>query len=140
MSADVLLSQLDRVRQTARDSWSARCPAHDDSTASLSVRHTDDGKTLVHCFAGCSVHEVVSAVGMKLDDLFPPRDDHRGKPDRRPFPALPALRSVESEALLVAVTASAVANGAPLDTDTVERLLLASRRISDVLSAVALEP
>jgi len=29
---------------------------------------------LLHCFAGCSVHEVVGAMGMELADLFPARD------------------------------------------------------------------
>ena len=141
MIADTILASLERVRSTGRDSWSARCPAHDDGTASLSVREADDGKVLVHCFAGCSVHEVVSAVGMKVDDLFPPRtDDHRGKRDRRPFPALAALRAVESEALLAAVAASTLSNGGTLSDEDRDRLLLASRRITDALTAVALEP
>jgi DNA primase len=31
----------------------ARCPAHDDRTPSLSIRDADDGKVLVRCHAGC---------------------------------------------------------------------------------------
>ena len=92
MSADTLLSHLDNVRQTGPDSWMACCPAHDDRSASLSIRQTDD-KTLIHCFAGCTVHEVVGAVGLDIADLFPPRQQH-GKPERRPFPAMDALRGV----------------------------------------------
>ena len=48
----------------------ARCPAHDDRRASLSVGESDDGHVLVNCFAGCSAEEVVSAMGLKLSDLF----------------------------------------------------------------------
>ena len=32
--------------------WTARCPAHDDRTPSLSIRDADDNKVLVHCHAG----------------------------------------------------------------------------------------
>jgi hypothetical protein len=34
----------------------ACCPAHDDRNPSLSVRRAPDGRVLVHCFAGCSLH------------------------------------------------------------------------------------
>jgi hypothetical protein len=39
----------------------------------LSVREGDDGRVLLHCFAGCSVNEVVAALGIELSDLFPVR-------------------------------------------------------------------
>ena len=48
----------------------ARCPAHEDRHASLSVSEGDDGRILVKCFAGCAAEEVVSAMGLKLSDLF----------------------------------------------------------------------
>ena len=40
----------------------ARCPAHDDSTPSLSIRETRDGKLLVHCHAGCEQTAVIAAL------------------------------------------------------------------------------
>jgi putative DNA primase/helicase len=45
--------------------WMACCPAHDDTTPSLSISETEDGKPLVHCHAGCSQQAVIS----KLHDL-----------------------------------------------------------------------
>ena len=42
--------------------WIARCPAHDDRQASLSIRETGEGKILVHCFAGCDQRRVISAL------------------------------------------------------------------------------
>jgi putative DNA primase/helicase len=42
--------------------WMARCPAHDDRTPSLSIRHADDGKVLVHCHAGCDQERVIAAL------------------------------------------------------------------------------
>ena len=35
-------------------SWSAKCPAHDDKSPSLSVSEGSDGRALVNCHAGCS--------------------------------------------------------------------------------------
>lgn len=40
--------------------WSARCPAHDDRTPSLSLRSTGDGKVLFYCHAGCNQDEVIA--------------------------------------------------------------------------------
>lgn len=42
--------------------WMARCPAHDDSTPSLSITETCDGKLLVHCHAGCEQRAVIAAL------------------------------------------------------------------------------
>src|SRR5262249_45039561 len=39
----------------------ARCPAHDDTHASLSVSERD-GKTLVKCHAGCSQDKLITAL------------------------------------------------------------------------------
>jgi len=57
----------------------AHCPAHDDKNKSLSVTKGDDERVLVHCHAGCTVNNIVEAMGLTLADLFPPsksRDRH----------------------------------------------------------------
>ena len=46
------LDLLEDVRQTGLDQWMARCPSHEDKTPSLSIREGDDGRVLLHCFAG----------------------------------------------------------------------------------------
>lgn len=43
-------------------SWRVCCPMHDDRTPSLSVRDANDGKVLVHCYAGCGQEEVIDAL------------------------------------------------------------------------------
>jgi len=40
----------------------ARCPAHDDSEPSLSLRDAPDGLVLVHCFGGCEQSRVIDAL------------------------------------------------------------------------------
>jgi hypothetical protein len=42
--------------------WTARCPAHDDHTPSLSLNDTEDGKVLVRCHAGCEQKHVITAL------------------------------------------------------------------------------
>ena len=51
--------------------YMCKCPAHDDRTASLSVREGDGSKILLHCMAGCEPGAVLQAMGLKLADLFP---------------------------------------------------------------------
>jgi hypothetical protein len=42
--------------------WTARCPAHDDRTPSLSISDSDDGKVLVRCHAGCEQERVIASL------------------------------------------------------------------------------
>jgi hypothetical protein len=130
-----LLARLEHVKQTSPNSWLAFCPAHDDKHPSLSIRETSEGLILLHCFAGCSVHEVVGAVGLEISDLFPPHESH-GKPERRPFPAMDALRGIAFEALVVSAAASALLAGHPFTQADRERLSMAATRIQSALSAV----
>jgi hypothetical protein len=71
--------------------WTARCPAHDDSNPSLSIRDGDDGKVLVRCHAGCTQAEVIVALrsrglwGQNEHLLFvraAPRVAENDRPDR----------------------------------------------------------
>ncbi len=41
--------------------WMAKCPAHDDSNPSLSIREAD-GKVLLHCHAGCGQRVVIESL------------------------------------------------------------------------------
>ncbi len=66
--------------------FSVKCPAHEDSSPSLSVKALDDGRVLIHCFAGCSAPDVLAAIGLTLSDLYPKGalGELSGKPHRRP--------------------------------------------------------
>ena len=74
MSAQALVDRLDFCKPSGKDSWIARCPAHPDSSPSLSIKEQSDGTVLVHCHAGCGALEVITAVGVDWADLFPPSD------------------------------------------------------------------
>lgn len=80
---EAILAKLPSARK-AGNGWSARCPAHEDRKASLSVAQGDDGTALVKCHAGCDTAAILSAVGLQLADLFPakpgPASNRNGKP------------------------------------------------------------
>ena len=65
-----LLDRFEGVRGSG-GRWVARCPAHDDRQASLSLGMGDDGRVLIKCHAGCPTDAVVEALGLKMRDLFP---------------------------------------------------------------------
>jgi len=130
MSAEDLLSRLHGVRKSGNGYWSARCPAHEDRIASLSVREVDDGRVLIHCFAGCSVEQVLAGAGLDWDAVFPERPiADRKAPIRQPFLGAQVVRAVGFEALLVAAAAANIAFHVELSKEDRERLILASERI-----------
>lgn len=136
------LSLVDGVKRTGIGAWLARCPAHADKRPSLSIRDTDNGAVLIHCFAGCTAHEVVAAVGLELSDLFPPRSAepaHFGRPERRPFPTPDAFRAVVFEVTIVGVAGAAIVAGEPFSKYDKDRLLVAVGRINDALTAAGLD-
>ena len=136
MSADILLQHLEKVKRTGQGKWLACCPSHADKTASLSVRETDEGKILIHCFAQCSVEEVLGAVGLEMSDLFPPRtDQHFVKGERRPFPAADVLRAIAGETAFLYLCAKQLTTGQPLCESDQARLLLACSRVADAARA-----
>lgn len=132
MKAEAFLSRLEKVRESVTGSWLACCPAHDDKTPSLAVRELDDGRLLIHCFAGCSVEKVISALGLDFDALFP--DTRYTIPSRglqRPWNPSIVLKALAADALYIAVCSSDMARGITLEAAEHERLMQAVARIQD---------
>lgn len=125
MTAETLLSRLEKVRKTGPDSWIACCPHHKDRSPSMTIRELDDGRILCHCFAGCPVTGILASVGLDFDALFPTPLEH-AKPLRRPFPAADVLEALSHESLIVALSAIYMAHGERIDKN---RLVLAHQRI-----------
>ncbi|MEW5748980.1 MAG: DUF927 domain-containing protein [Candidatus Thermoplasmatota archaeon] len=76
-----VLEKLSHVRRCA-NGFIARCPAHDDKKASLSITEDAEGNVLLHCFAGCAIEAIVAAIGLALRDLFAKRVTPVQKQDR----------------------------------------------------------
>jgi hypothetical protein len=69
MLAERLLGRLHGVIRTGERRWSARCPAHDDRSPSLSVR-VEGTRVLFHCHAGCAPEAVLAALELGWRDLY----------------------------------------------------------------------
>ena len=109
---EILLSKLEKV-SGRHGQYTARCPSHEDRSPSLSIAEGDDGSVLVHCFAGCDVHQVVSSVGLELSDLFPP-DLSRRRYERRPMKNYRAIvHNARHATTLVMVYASEIEKRLP---------------------------
>jgi hypothetical protein len=85
---------LDRLNVASRNGETAMsfCPAHDDRTnPSLSVK-AENGRLLLHCFAGCQTEAIISAVNLEMKNLFVERGGGSSIP-----PNMPARLHAQSE-------------------------------------------
>lgn len=130
----LILPRLDGVRQSGRG-WIAKCPAHEDRNASLSIGAGDDGRVLLHCFALCPAFDVVAAIGLTLADLFPQRIHDESPEGRRAARQAfkqtgwsAALGVLAREATVVLIAAGMVRTSS-LSVEDHERLCVAVDRI-----------
>lgn len=123
MTTQELIDRLDKVRQTGPDKWIARCPAHDDGRPSLSIRDAN-GKILLTCFAGCTASEIVSALGLKLSDLFSDACDKTRRTRRDP--------AAEHERLVLEIARADMKRGTELNATDTGRVELALNRLEAV--------
>ncbi len=71
MTLDEVLTQLHGKRTST--GGIAKCPAHDDSSPSLSLSVAEDGKILAKCHAGCSQESVIEALAAHGADIRQPK-------------------------------------------------------------------
>lgn len=129
--AEMFLSRVEGVRKTGPGRWIFKVPTRKDKRPSGSLRELEDGRILIHDFAGDSVVDILAAVGLGLTDLFPDRPTDNGiKGERRPFPTADVLRCVSFEALVAAAAATSMAAGNRLTSADRKRLMLAAERLS----------
>ena len=131
------INRLDKVKGR-NGSWTACCPAHEDKSPSLSVREGEDGRVLVHCFGGCSVDQIVGAVGMDINDLFPPKREWSQqtttvKAMKPRFYASDLMRIISFEALVVSICAYDMSQGKKLSEGDRERMKLSQQRIEEAV-------
>lgn len=140
MAAELLLSRLERVRKTGSGRWVARCPAHEDREPSLSVRECDDGTVLIKCFAGCGATDVVEAAGLRLSDLFPPRQAAslatRAATHRPSIPWEDVVRSIRHHLLAIGLAADDLARGTGLSREDAASLARAARFVLRIIEEV----
>lgn len=131
-----VLSRLENVRSRGKSSYTARCPAHQDRTASLSVSQGEHGVVL-HCFAGCQTDDVLGAIGLTMSDLFPPRDRASMTPAERSQARqaaqqagwAAALTTLAQDTLLVQSVAGMLGRGEKMHPSDIDSLTAAATRI-----------
>ena len=124
---NLLLSRLEGVKRfDAR--YMARCPAHQDKLPSLSLSLGEDGRALVHCYAGCETRDVLAAIGLEMRDLFPGSlsQEHCRQYQRK---ILEAERHFER---LIIEAAKGEAEAGKLSDESTARLALAQERIDQL--------
>ena len=132
MSIETVISRLDGVRETAPGKYLARCPAHDDRSPSLAISEGDDGRVLIHDFAGCQTEDVLSAIGLTFSDVMPERigQDHVYKPVRNRISAKDALSTLDHESIVVEIIGADFLEHKEIDDETWDRLGAAVQRIN----------
>lgn len=133
-----MLGMLTKVKGR-NGSWTACCPAHNDKGPSLAIRENDDGRVLIHCFAGCETLSVLQALGMDMADLFPPDSKRReypieGMPKiKSAFYASDLMRIISFEALVVSICAYDMSQGKKLSESDRTRLKISHQRIEEAM-------
>jgi len=67
---NLLLSRLEKVRQTNTDRFISCCPSHPDKSPSLQISQVAD-RILIHCFAGCGAIDVLESIGLDFSAIYP---------------------------------------------------------------------
>lgn len=137
-----VLGRLERLQSLGKRGWLARCPAHKDKTASLSIAEGRNGGVLLNCFGGCEVRHVLDALGLEFKDLYPRRATDDLSPqeraeiqfasDRAKWAA--ALDTLCQEATIVALAARDLAQGHEVDRQRVNKAYKLITRAQDALS------
>lgn len=138
MALEQLLRKLDNVRQVGPGKFVACCPAHEDRTASLSIRTEQDGRVLVHCFAGCPTADVIARIDVDWDVLFADtlQGLHAKKGIRHPFVGSDAVAALHLCCLQACQFCKKMAAGGRLTPLEISRLHLIADRLSAAHSYV----
>lgn len=113
-----LLERLHRVRKTGPNQYTALCPAHADDSPSLAVKILEDGRTLIHCHAGCGGSDIMNAVGLSLADLYPEGSLGDFRPN---WYMRKAKQESDHERLVLSLAAADRANGKRLSPEDLKR-------------------
>ncbi|HEY0711636.1 MAG TPA: CHC2 zinc finger domain-containing protein, partial [Polyangia bacterium] len=70
---ELVLPKLDGIKKSS-GGYMARCPVHDDGTASLSVGPGKDHPVVFYCHAGCQPDDILAKLGLDWGDLSKPRE------------------------------------------------------------------
>ncbi len=127
-------SRLKGVIKRSNGGYLAFCPSHDDRKGrSLAVSLGHQGQVLMHCFAGCSIHEITAAIDLNPADLFP-RESRYDPQARSYFNDWQILEALRHDALIVLIAARTMQTGKALQEQDVSTLSGAIIRIHEAVN------
>lgn len=132
---DTLLSYFDKPRKMSKGEWMCKCPSHKDKTASLAIKEKPDGTVLINCFAGCGALEVLNALGLDWDALYP-NDGIERKATKQRMSIRAATEILEKEAWIIFQYGNAYSIGENPDKT---RLVLATWNVNRVKELMGIE-
>lgn len=130
-----LLGRLERVVDRGFGQFLARCPAHDDTNPSLSIKVLDDGRVLIHCFAGCAIDQVLGALRLELSDLYPNSPPPANASTAR-WNYLDLLLMARREMQVAVIALGDVLADRPINESDRERPLAAQSRLTKLLEVI----
>ncbi len=132
---DAILGHFNKPRKMAKGEWMCKCPSHKDKTASLAIKEKSDGTVLLNCFAGCGALEILSALGLDWDSLYPD-DGIERKPTNQRMSVRAATEILEKEAWIIFQYGSAYSAGEIPDNT---RLLQATWNVNRVKELMGIQ-
>jgi hypothetical protein len=142
MSAETIIARLPDTQSYGKG-WRAACPNCGGKGRKLAINEADDGRILLHCFAGCDAADVVKSAGLTLADLFPVRLAADSPLERRQRARLAreaqwgaALEMLALESMIVSIAAKDLAQRDRLSDEDLARLALAQKRIDEACSVL----
>lgn len=126
-----ILSHFNKVSRTSKNNqYQCLCPAHNDRTASLSIKFNDDGRVLMNCFAGCDIENIIGSVGLSFNDIIPNRIDDL-KPIGKIFNPYAVLKSLRDEIMIVLMMAISIRKKEQISNEDYDRFIIAYQRIRE---------
>ena len=112
----------------------AFCPSHDDRKGrSLAISLGRQGQVLMHCFVGCSIHEITAAIDLNPADLFPCETRYE-KQSRSYFNDWQMLKALQHDSLVVLIAARTILSGKALPESDISFLSSAVIRINEAVN------
>jgi hypothetical protein len=137
MAIDNVLSKLSSVKKKGPGKWSACCPAHEDRSPSLSIQEVGDGRVLLYCFGGCNVHDVLCAMGLGIEELFPPPEKNSKFVRRGTFSKREIIEALGKELTVAWTLLQDISTGRPLGETDRERAAIAAKRCAALIREIS---
>ena len=131
-----VLERLHRPKRQGKG-WVAPCPAHADKSPSLSVTEGEDGRLLLHCFAGCEYHDVMAALGLKAKDGFAESLDDA---DSREYRLKSARAALQMQEVIINIGSKPENLQTDEDVDVLRQAREAKAQLQEEIAQLEAEP